>query len=857
MENNSPLSTLNSQPPLHIYDVIVIGGGLLGCFAARNLSRYKLKTALLEKREDICTGTSRANTAIIYSGCDTKPGTLKTSMCVSASQGFAALCEELGVRYSQCGSIMVSFGERGTAGLHKKLESGRQNGVRGMRLLSRDEVLEMEPNISPNVQSGLFVPDTGTVMPWELCLAAAENAAGNGVDFFLNTEVTGITRSCPGSREEGRRGGYHPPENETRSGDENSGFSIQRARVVGAAIGRPPEYADSSGYVIQTTNGVFFTRGIVNCAGMSADRVLELYSGPTVRIVPTAGDYYILDTKAAGHIKHVIFHEPEEKDKGLTLVPTVDGNILVGPTERPGDDYSTDGGGLDELRELVSLVIPTLPMEHIIRSFGAVRPNPYMLRIDENGGYYTDDRSVNDFCIIESGGGACLGFVGIKTPGLTCANELGLYAADKIAAALGAAQGSGVRDQGSGVRDQGSGVRDSNRRDGHPRPSADERGRSSLQGFPINLGSVRNEGLRSEAAKPRVLLVERAAVLGGILNQCAHTGFGLTYFGEELTGQEYAKRFVGLIEDSGVEVLTDTMVLEINSDRVITVSSAKAGLRRIHADAVILATGCRERPIGALPVTGSRPAGIFTAGSAQKMLNLGGYDIGSRIVILGSGDVGLIVARELALRGKEVIAVIEKEPVCGGLERNRINCLEKFGIPLVTLATVRKVHGQKRVTGVTVSDMSGGERFVGCDTLITSVGLIPERELLDGFLKQESGHSASTIPDWLFLCGNAAYVHDVVDDVTIESGRVGALSTNYKAQSTNHKLQITNYKSQITNYKAQSTKQMPTRTLDPGDVQGLAKHAVLCIACPKECVAVLTGNGWEGLACGRPEPETC
>jgi NADPH-dependent 2,4-dienoyl-CoA reductase/sulfur reductase-like enzyme len=183
-----------------------------------------------------------------------------------------------------------------------------------------------------------------------------------------------------------------------------------------------------------------------------------------------------------------------------------------------------------------------------------------------------------------------------------------------------------------------------------------------------------------------------------------------------------------------------------------------------------------------LPVAGSRPSGVFSAGAAQKMINLGGYDIGNRFVILGSGDVGLIVARELAARGKEVIAVIEKEEKCGSLARNRINCLEKYNIPLITSATVSKVHGIDRVSGVTVQrvpEIEGGELpdegcdewFIACDTLITSVGLIPERDLLDGF--------SASIPEWVFLSGNASFVHDFVDDVTIESERTGQQAAEF------------------------------------------------------------------------------
>ena len=387
------------------YDAIVIGGGLLGCFAARSLTRYNLKVALLEKCEDLCTGISRANTAIIYSGCDTKPGSLKTTLCVKASQDFKKLCGDLGVRYSQCGSIMISFGGRGDEVLQWKLKQGTENGVRGMELLTREQVLALEPNIAPNVSAGLLIPETGTVMPWELCLAAAENAVENGAEIFRSTEVTDI-------------------------------------KVTTEKSGEDAGEAQNAAYVIKTSGETFHARAIINCAGLDADSVLQLASPPTVRIVPTAGDYYILDTKAAGHIRHIIFHEPEEKGKGLTLVPTVDGNILVGPTERSIENseyFETSREGLELLRLLVSQVIPTLPMEHVISSFGAVRPNPYMLRQDENSAWVISEKSVNDLCIIESDSGTFISLVGVKTPGLTCSNEIGRYVAEKISAQLGAA----------------------------------------------------------------------------------------------------------------------------------------------------------------------------------------------------------------------------------------------------------------------------------------------------------------------------------------------------------------------------------------------------------------------------------
>jgi glycerol-3-phosphate dehydrogenase len=374
------------------YDVIVIGGGLLGCFAVRSLTRYQLKTALFEAREDVCTGVSRANTAIVYSGCDTKPGTLKTQMCVRAAQGFEESCKQLGVRYKQCGSLMVCFGPKGAETLQRKYRQGVENGVRGVTLLSREEVLALEPYLNPEVYLGLYAPDSGTVNPWELGLAAAENAVHNGAEIKLNTRVTEIEPS-------------------------------------------------DNGYIVRVGKAEFFTRGIINCAGLYADEVMEMLHEPTVRIYPTAGDYYVLDTKAQsqmgfGHISHVIFHEPEEKGKGLTVVPTVDGNLLVGPTDVPScgkTGFETTAAGLEQLNRLVAEVIPSLSMEHVIRSFGALRPNPYYVHKNpETGEYEPEHRSISNFTIIENKP-AFLSLAGIKTPGLTCANELGLYCSDKMA----------------------------------------------------------------------------------------------------------------------------------------------------------------------------------------------------------------------------------------------------------------------------------------------------------------------------------------------------------------------------------------------------------------------------------------
>ncbi len=262
----------------------------------------------------------------------------------------------------------------------------------------------------------------------------------------------------------------------------------------------------------------------------------------------------------------------------------------------------------------------------------------------------------------------------------------------------------------------------------------------------------------------RVLIAERESLPGGVLRQCRHHGFGLGYFHEDLTGQEYAARFISRLGESGIELRCDTTVLELREDKTALLSSA-AGVEEVSFRKCVLATGCRERPIGALPVSGTRPAGIFTAGTAQKMVNLMGLDVGQRILILGTGDIGMIMARRFSILGKKVIAMVEQLSAPGGLARNVKNCIEAYSIPVLTRSTVVRVHGSGRISGVTVRNLdSGEERLISCDTLIVSVGLIPERELVSGF---------SELPEWLRLCGNCDYVHEIVDSVTVQAESMG------------------------------------------------------------------------------------
>ncbi len=363
------------------FDVAVIGGGLLGCFAARNLCRTSLSVALIEAREDVCTGISRAGTAIIYPGYDHKPGTLKAAMTVEANRDMDALCRDLDVPFKRCGALMVSFGARADAVLREKLRRGIDNAVPGLQLLTGPEARSLEPALAEDVQSALYSPSSGTLDPWALGIAACENARANGARVFLNTRVLALRR-------------------------------------------------ESAGYRILTDRGEYRCRGLVNCAGAEADRLQALLFPPRTHIVTDAGDYLILDRAAEGLPRHILQLEPEDGSKGIAAVPTVGGSLLLGPSQREQRvPYAADPAGLRFVAEQARRLLPGFRAESVIRSFAACRPNPQR----------PDGSSIGSF-VIEHPAPAFWSLIGIKTPGLTCADVLGRHVAKRLAAELHAGE---------------------------------------------------------------------------------------------------------------------------------------------------------------------------------------------------------------------------------------------------------------------------------------------------------------------------------------------------------------------------------------------------------------------------------
>lgn len=367
-------------------DVAIIGGGVLGCFAARNIRRWNLSGVLLEEKEDVCTQITRANTAIVYAGYDNRVGSRKAQMTVRGNAGFDRLCQELQVPFSRCGSLMVGFGPRAEAVLRQKLRQGQENGVPGLALLTGAQAREMEPSLAEGVQSALYAPTTGVVNPWQLGIAAYENAVDNGCEVRLNTRVVGISR-------------------------------------------------EKSGYVVETSGEAIFCRVILNCAGLAADKVQELLFPPSVRLFWDGADFLVLD-KRVKPPKHVLFQEPEEKGKGITAVPTTEGNLMLGPSRRSlgREPWATTREGLTFLRENAPLLLPGVDTAQVIRSFASVRPNPHRV-VWQDGAYVPDGKSIGSF-VIENPAPGFYSLLGIKTPGLTCADELSMYLARRAAAYL-------------------------------------------------------------------------------------------------------------------------------------------------------------------------------------------------------------------------------------------------------------------------------------------------------------------------------------------------------------------------------------------------------------------------------------
>ncbi len=354
-----------------MYDVIVIGAGVTGCGIARELSRYDWKVAVLERASDICEGTSKANSGIAHAGFDARPGSLKARLNVEGSRMMEGLSKELDFPYKRNGSLVLCFREEDRETLKRLLEQGRENGVEGLEILEREQVKELEPNVSDEVKAALYAPTGGIVCPFGLTIALGENAAVNGAEFFLNTEVREIEKT-------------------------------------------------GKGYRLLTGRGSFEAKAVVNAAGVYADRFHNMVSPEKIHIIPRKGEYCLMDKKVGGFVSHTIFQLPTVYGKGVLVTPTVHGNLLAGPTAVDVEDpeaLNTTQAGIEDLLRRASLSVRNLPVKQVITSFAG-------LRAHEEG---------DDFILGQAAGAP--GFfdaAGIESPGLTCAPALGKYMAQLV-----------------------------------------------------------------------------------------------------------------------------------------------------------------------------------------------------------------------------------------------------------------------------------------------------------------------------------------------------------------------------------------------------------------------------------------
>ena len=369
-----------------MYDVAIIGAGVIGSAIARELSRYQIHACVIEREEDVCCGTSKANSAIIHAGFDATPGTLKARLNVRGNEMMDTIAKELDVPFTRNGSLVVCTKDQDRSGLNKLMEKGNANHVPGLRILEREELIKMEPNLSDDVTCALYAPTGGIVCPFHLTMAFAENAYDNGVSFYLNTEVTGITRS-------------------------ENGYCIKVNRKEGVCSGTP---LDPGTHTIET-------KAVVNAAGVYSDVMNNMVSGQKLSITARKGEYMLLDKSAGAHVSHTVFQLPGKMGKGVLVTPTVHGNLLVGPTATDIDNkegVNTTADGLDYLGKTAALSVKDLPLRQVITSFAGLRAH----------------ETQNDFIIGElADAPGFFNAAGIESPGLSSAPAIGEMVAGMIA----------------------------------------------------------------------------------------------------------------------------------------------------------------------------------------------------------------------------------------------------------------------------------------------------------------------------------------------------------------------------------------------------------------------------------------
>ncbi len=816
------------------YDVAIVGAGVSGAVIARRLSVYNLSVALLEKEADVSFGVSKANSGIIHGGFHHNSRYLKARLEIQGAGMYPQLHRELGFPYKPSGIVVVAFTPEDLVTVEHLYRQGVENGSAGIELCGGDRIRGLEPKIHQDAIGGLYAPAGGIIEPYRFVFSLVENAEANGLQVLREFEVVSGTPS-------------------------------------------------KHGYTIKGRNGSkLWARYVVNAAGLYADQVSRDFGAEEYAIHPRRGEYHLLDRSTTACPERVVFPVPTSASKGMLVIPTVEGTVLLGPTADAIEDKTDVRTTADRLKEIIvsaQRLIPSVSGADVITSFSGLRPAL------ESGDFYIEESELRP------------GFIhvaGVQSPGLTAAPAVGelvkdllkragcrlteksrfistapriprtrlmsdeemrsrwtedsdagevvcrceTVTRDEVVRAIHAGhttvdgikffcRASAGRCQGAFctprileiiAEETGAAVTEISKRgpgselvvetmpgtprNPGPRSGSAESDRGTVDRRTVDAivlgGGAAGMAAASELSRRghKPLVIDRERSLGGILRQCVHNGFGIHEFGEELTGPEYAERYVEEVRAAGIDVLTGTTVLGIargESGLTIRTLSPTDGPGHIQARTVVLAMGSRERNRGGIQIPGTRPAGVMTAGAAQRMINVDGYVPGHRAVVIGSGDIGLIMARRLKLIGADVEGVVEIQPVPSGINRNIVQCLDDFSIPLYLGHVVTQIYGDRRVSGVDIAPLEGGvprvDRafHVACDTVLLSVGLIPENELSRGLGVRLHGQTGGPIVDsrlmtsvgGVFAAGNVLHIHDLVDFVGEESRRAGQAAADY------------------------------------------------------------------------------
>ena len=828
-------------------DVVVIGAGVVGCAVARELSRYNLNVTVLEAGSDVAEGASKANSAIVHAGFDAKPGTNKAKFNVLGNRMFEDVCRELKVPFRRNGSLVLAFGAEEGKSLAELKEKAAQNGV-PVEIIARDELRRREPNVSPEATAALWAPTGGICCPYELTFRLAENAAANGVTFAFDANVRGLERL---ERSEG------PAVWKVLCED---GRTCEARAVVNCAGIHSDELnnlVSKTKYAIEARRGEYlmldkdedgtFSATMFQVPSKMGKGILvsptvdgTVIVGPTAEDIPDKEDkattYEGLEkvkTGARRTYPGLPLNKVITEFSGLRAHETTVGDFILG--EASDAPCFFNAVGVESPGLTSAPAIGVWMAERVAARLGASRKNPALISRDVS--WWPKTREMEPAALAELvERDPSFGRVICRCEGVT---EGEIRAV--IRARVGARTLDGVkRRTRSGMgRCQGgfctprlieilgaelglppeAFLRSRKTAPKALRERHDGEDAVATQAMDVVVVGAGPAGLAAacaarDAGAGNVLVLERDDAPGGILQQCIHNGFGLHRFQEELTGPEYAQRYVDMANDKGVQIQCGTMVLDVRScaslasggDAAspieVTAMSPRGGLKIYKTKAVVLAMGCRERPRGALMTPGTRPAGVYTAGTVQRLVNMDGIMPGKRVVILGSGDIGLIMARRLTFSGAKVLACVEIMKKSSGLMRNVVQCLNDYDIPLLLSHTVTDVEGREHVTGVKVSQVDenlkpvpGTERHFDCDTLVLSCGLIPENELtkkagveMDPKTrgpKVDPKTMATSVPG-IFAGGNVVRVYDLVDWVSRDSALAGRSAAAYAlSQSTN------------------------------------------------------------------------